>query len=132
MKNADINDMELGNLLFGNSRGEYHIEPREAYQSAFAEFLEANGFDGYGHNSGENRCFENDTFIIRPYYWGDDNEEAELPNFVYKPTGLEIRWYKYPMRDAYSNQDVDPEAFKAMLAECSKSMAVKPDRKAQE
>lgn len=121
MKPASIETMELGNLLFGNSRGEYSVEPREEYQEPFQEFLELNGFDSYGIR-GTNRGYENDTFIIRPYYWGDDEDTAALPNFVYKPTGLEISWYKYPMRDAYSNQDVDVETFKTILNNCAASM----------
>ena len=122
MKKATIDDMELGNLLFGHSYGVYHIEPRDVYQDAFAEFLFSHGFDGYGHPGNGEWSFENDTFIIRPYYWGEDEHEASLPNFVYKPSGLEIRWYKYPMRDAYSNQDVDIETFKTILDACAASL----------
>lgn len=128
MNKADIENMELGNLLFGNSRGEYHIEPREEYQDAFADFLFANGFDGYGFKDGK-REFENNKFIIRTYYWGEDEKIAALPNFVYKPTGLEISWYKYPMRDAYSNQDIDIESFKKMLQNCAESLSVNDDEK---
>lgn len=125
MKKAMLEDMELGNLMFGNSRGTYHVEPREEYQDAFCEFLYANGWDshairGDGYDAAYE--FENDTFIVRAYYWGEDEDIAELPNFVYKPTGLEISWYKYPMRDAYSNQDVSIDEFKKILAECEKSI----------
>ena len=123
MKLATMDDMELGNLIFGNSRGTYLVEPREDYQNAFCEFLARNGFDMYGHHEITNSCeFENNTFIIRTYYWGEDEEIAALPNFVYKPTGLEINWYKYPMRDAYSNHDVDIETFKKILDDCAKSL----------
>ena len=128
MNKADIETMELGNLLFGNSRGVFHIEPREEYQDAFAEFLFANGFDGYGFKDGD-REFENDKFIIRTYYWGEDEKIAALPNFVYKPSGLEISWYKYPMRDAYSNQDIDIESFRKVLQDCADSLTVNDDDK---
>ena len=50
------------------------------------------------------------------------DEKAALPNFVYKPTGLEISWYKYPMRDAYSNQDVSVVEFAKILEDCKQSM----------
>ena len=114
-------EMELGNLVFGHSRGLYHVEPREKYQDIFCKFLEAIGCDNYGYSdSGED--IDNDTFTLRPYYWGEDEEYAELPNFVYKPNGLEIRWYKYPMRDAYSNMDVDIKTFKNILKKCEKAM----------
>ncbi len=123
MKKANYpEDMELGNLLFGNSRGTYCVEPRSEYQDAFCEFLFTNGFDGYGYHGDDADDFENDTFVVRPYYWGDDEKIAELPNFVFKPTGLEISWYKYPMRDAYSNQDVDIATFRQILDGCEASM----------
>ena len=125
MKEATIENMELGNLMFGNSRGAYHVEPRMEYQDTFYEFLSNNIWDGYAlrTDGADNPYhFENDTFIVRAYYWGDDETIAELPNFVYKPTGLEISWYKYPMRDAYSNQDVDIEAFKQILKACQDSL----------
>lgn len=120
-----ITDMELGNLLFGNSRGRYHVEPRKVYQDAFCDFLYKNGWDGYAiRGDGFNAAYEyeNDTFIVRAYYWGEDEDIAALPNFVYKPTGLEISWYKYQMRDAYSNQDVSIEQFVEILADCERSM----------
>ena len=122
MRKAALENAELGNLMFGHSYGEYQVEPREVYQDMFIDFLYRNGFDGYGFNSNGDDCFENDTFIVRPYYWGEDDEIANLPNFVYKPTGLEIRWYKYPMRDAYSNADVSPEDFQNILNCCEESM----------
>ena len=121
MKKAVMEDMELGNLMFGNSRGEYAVEPREEYQEAFARFLDKLGFDYHGHDERGNGM-DNAVFTIRPYYWGEDESIAELPNFVYKPTGLEISWYKYPMRDAYSNQDVSMKDFEAILKDCLRSI----------
>lgn len=125
MKEATIDDMELGNLIFGNSRGVYKVAPREVYQDAFCDFLHANGWDSYairGDGFEAQYEYENDVFIIRAYYWGEDEEKAALPNFVYKPTGLEISWYKYPMRDAYSNQDVRVEDLVKILEDCERSM----------
>ncbi len=126
MKLATFDDMELGNMMFGNSRGTYVVVPREDYQDAFCEFLYANGWDGHAIRTDDlvpdPYEFENDTFVVRAYYWGEDEAIAELPNFVYKPTGLEISWYKYPMRDAYSNQDVSLEEFKDILDACARSM----------
>ena len=126
MKKATIDDMELGNLMFGNSRGEYAVEPREEYQDVFCDFLESIGCDmrGWSRIIAGNKT-ETDKFIVRPYYWGEDEDEAALPNFVYKPTGLKISWYKYPMRDAYSNQDISIEQFVEILADCAKSMKEK-------
>ncbi len=122
MKKSEWSDMELGNLMFGNSRGEYVVD-RDVYQEPFARFLKRNGWDweAIREDNGDME-FENDTFIMRAYYWGEDEEIAELPNFVYKPTGLEISWYKYPMRDAYSNQDVSLDEFKRIIADCERSL----------
>lgn len=114
--------MEIGNLLFGNSRGTYPVD-RDTYQDAFCNFLERNGFDGYGHKEGsDDDVFENDTFVIRPYYWGDDEDVAMLPNFVYKPENIELSWYKYPMRDAYCSIELTPEKLQEILTACEQSL----------
>jgi hypothetical protein len=131
MREATIQDMELGNLIFGNSRGKYVVEPRMKYQDAFYEFLEALKLDGYGYPTDRNRemadertntSFENDTFLIRPYYWGEEEEIQDLPNFVYKPDNITIDWYKYPMRDAYCNQNISIKRFKEILKACLASV----------
>ena len=128
MHKADVEDMELGNLIFGHSRGTYQVAPRMEYQRMFYDFLERNGFDSYGYyERGTERVYENDTFVIRPYYWGEDDDEAVLPNFEYKPMGLEIRWYKYPMRDAYSNMDISTTEFGRILRACEASMEAKEE-----
>lgn len=124
--------MELGNYIFGNSRGNYEID-REKYQDVFLEWLDAHGFDGYGcagdaqmaeRFTSENgdMYLETDVFLIRPYYWGEDKEIAAKPNFIYKPDGLEICWYKYPMRDAYSNVPMDSVDLLAILEKCAESL----------
>ena len=125
MEKASVDGMELGNIIFGNSRGLYHVTPREEYQDVFCEFLHANGFDMYGYKEGyKSREYDNGTFVIRPYYWGEDEEIAALPNFEFRPAGLQIKWYKYPMRDAYSNLDISVDELKRMLAACAASMRV--------
>lgn len=122
MKYASINDIEIGNLVFGNSRGEY-VVPRGVWQDVFCNFLERNDFSDYGfYNKGDEDYFENDTFIIRPYYWGDDEDIADLPNFVYKPTGFFMSWYKYPLRNAFASQDIKFIDFVNMLNVCERSL----------
>lgn len=128
----NYHEMELGNFLFGNSRGDFPIPDRTSWQDAFVElFIESDLFDGYGYyknnkNDPEHTTnrggYENDIFIINPYYWGDDEIIAELPNFVYKPTGFEIQWYKYPMRDSYMNQNISLDAAIKIWKECIESM----------
>ena len=124
--------MELGNLIFGNSRGEFPVE-RGDWQKVFCEFLEDMGFDSYGYvpmwASNELKKFqtarggfENDVFIINPYYWGEDDSEKVKPNFIFKKTGYTLDWYKYPLRDSYANQDISFAEFKEMIEECKKSV----------
>lgn len=87
----------------------------------------AHGFLGGQHGYGGN--WSSDVFDMRPYYWGDclcGGVEAdtpcepscptELPNFLYKPTGLEVRWYKYIGRG--QEVSADPGDIAAMLANC--------------
>jgi len=45
-----------------------------------------------------------------------------MPNFLYKPTGFEIQWYKYPMRDAYMNQKMSDKEFHKIILDCIKSI----------
>jgi hypothetical protein len=74
--------MELGNFLFGNSRGHYSVN--RSNQNAFVEdVLYRLGFDGYGivndeilckqHGFTENEVgiYNNGVFSIFPYWWAD-------------------------------------------------------------
>lgn len=123
--------MELGNAIFGNSRGEFEI-PRGEWQELFVEFLYDIGLDGYGYLESDELKgyetdrggFENDTFVVNPYYWSYDDEIMEEHNFVYKPSGLTIDWYKYPFRDSYSNKEITFEELKEILENCKESVIV--------
>lgn len=132
MNKASVQTIELGNLLFGHSRGEYAIG-REEFQEPFHEFLHNHEFDIYGLPDTDARAeqyvtkdgdnyFENDVFLLRPYYWGEDEEIAARPNFVYKPEGITIEWYKYSLRDAYCNKDISLEKFLEILQVCADSL----------
>lgn len=122
--------MELGNMFFGNSRGEFEV-PRGEWQDLFIEFLYDIGLDGYGFITDKSLKkyetdrggFENDTFLVNPYYWGEDESIAEEPNFVFKPNGLCIDWYKYPFRDSYSNMELTFDELSHILSECKSSVA---------
>ena len=116
--------MELGNAIFGNSRGTYEV-PREEFEDILISFLNELGLgdSGYDGQSDETYAtFDNEIFTIRPYYWGDNEEIEELPNFVFKPTDFQIQWYKYPLRDSYMNREIDVEQFKEIINECRKSV----------
>lgn len=121
--------MEIGNLLFGHSRGQYSV-PRE-WQNTFVEFLESIGCDGYGFFYPQKDLYAwqnsrggitNDTFEILPYYWGEDEEEMIRPNFKYFVNTYELKWYKYPLRDSYSNFILTYEQFCEMLDNCRRSV----------
>jgi len=45
------------------------------------------------------------------------------PNFLHKPSGLELRWYKYPLRDSYMSRPVTPKEWSMICAECMGSIA---------
>ena len=68
--------------------------------------------------------YENDTFCVYPFWWGDDDnlEEVNKANFIYKPTGLEIEWYKYPFRSSYMNQDLTRDELKHVFEMCYQSI----------
>lgn len=119
--------MELGNLIFGHSRGKVEI-PRD-WDNKFYEIIDSFNLNYHGqplHDPYGNDIKINDRggittskFEINPYWWGDmDDHEAERPNFLYYPTGYEIRWYKYPLRDAYANMELTYEQFSEIVKDC--------------
>ena len=121
--------MELGNMVFGNSRGEWPVPRNAGYERELIRLLllldpEDNIWRVYGTN------FENDVFWVMPYFWGDcDCQETHAPdcpvardNFHYKPSGFGLQWYKYPLRDSYANREVSVEEFRTMINECIASI----------
>jgi hypothetical protein len=123
--------MELGHALFGNSTSFGHKVDR-GFQDQFCDFLKEIGLDGYG-SDGTGKGFENDVFAVRPYYWGECENDVDdcdcehckrlaLPNFEFKPTEFCMDWYKYPLRDAYSNVGLTSKMLRDMIHECLKSV----------
>lgn len=79
--------------------------------------VRANGYGG----------FENSVFMLSPYYWGMSDDEdrevrSELPNFLFKPTGFEMRWYKYAFRDCRVNRPLTVEQMRRMWRICIQSV----------
>ena len=103
----------------GNSRGKYPID-RNLTQELFHTFLDICGWsDSYIE-------FKNDVFELNPYCWDEEDEKRyALPNFIYKPNSVTIKWYKYPMRDAYINKPLTLYEFWLMLDDCIKSVRSK-------
>ena len=128
-KIISLETIELGNLCFGNSRGTYSLnDVRDPMQNIWENFIERIDVDIYGYPgehskvimdiTPDRKTVDNDMFTIRPYYWGDDPDIADLPNFLFKPENVWIKWYKYALRDAYSNYDLTEEKFAEILAKC--------------
>lgn len=124
--------MELGNLIFGYPQAAYPV-PRGftkgtfEWQERFIKFLNHIGCDGYGFvndkthpNINHRGGITTELFEIKPYYWGEDRLEEDAANFIYFPTGYELRWYKCPLRDSYASQELSYKEFKKMLRECEK------------
>lgn len=111
------------------------FEVNRDWNNEFCDFLRDCGFDSYGcikdtslkitikkGKTDELEGFENDVFSVFPYYWGDDFELSDIPNFTYKPTGLQISWYKYPFRSSYMNQNISFSELEEILVHCSESL----------
>lgn len=117
--------MEFGNMMFGNSRGQFEFPDRDIVDfDEWGDLCVKAQLDFYGTPEVEREFygFDNDVFTIRPYYWGDDEELEMLPNFLYKPTGFEIQWYKYPFRDSYMNQNLTKEEILDIFKKCAESV----------
>ena len=112
--------MEIGNLLFGNSRGEHEVD-RGFYEQAFMPLWASSVFFSDG--------FENDVFVVRPYSWAECLCDgacacvAGLPNFEHKSTGFSVSWYKYPFRDSYSNKVITEEELRSIVRSCVASIS---------
>ena len=121
--------MEIGNLLFGHGvHGAYEVS-RSLQESVEWDFLlRRTKSDFYGYTIDEKHRnsmggYENDTFVINPYWWGDpDDDRSNAPNFLYKPTGFEIRWYKYPFRDSDMNIKLQMSQIRRIFEKCIKSI----------
>lgn len=133
--------MEVGNLLFGNSRGKYKFPDRKLVNAkSWRDLVEILGADDYMHIPEINQwcvraamrdvdgqwTFYDKThqklFQIFPYYWGEDEVLQARHNFVYKPgtpEELAIDWYKYPFRDAYLSRPASKTMLKRIFTECT-------------
>lgn len=224
--------MELGNIMFGNSRGEFEVERSPWVEGPWGEFMDAAGLDSDGCESTDGSISENDEYRIMSYDWdaecdcgaegamddwhdrhhhrpwcyqsivaarlyhkhgwrprgsgdawdaeylrppkglaftaetaiqdevrksfcdklglphpfgcavhctcdyevgaerrwgeiGGHTDSCRLvqPNFLHKPSGLAINWYKYPFRDSYSNVQLTKDMWRDVMKKCIASIA---------
>ena len=61
--------------------------------------------EGHENDSGG---YEDDVICIRPYDWGteEEPERASRPNLLFKPSGFNMGWYKYPWRGADMSENL--------------------------
>lgn len=120
--------MEIGNMIFA-----YHV-PRGETKGNFErgdwsiQFLDRIDCDGYGFYKqfkdeddplrNERGGITTELFEINPYYCGKNDDEFDLPNFIFKPSNYSLMWYKYPLRDSYANQELTFSEFSEMLKKC--------------
>ena len=91
-----------------------HFE-RQVNQDLYFAILEK----GFGRDTFiEDIDFENDVFKISPYKWYVNIE----PNFIHKPSGFKLWWYKYPLRSPEVNFDITHEQFSCILYDCINSV----------
>ena len=73
---------------------------------------------------------ENDIFYYKAeaedHTW--DDQGNYLPNFIYKPDGFRMCWYKYPLRSCYANRSISFDEFEKMVDACVKSLKTQPTK----
>jgi hypothetical protein len=54
---------------------------------------------------------------------GGHEDDCRLiqPNFLYKPTGFRINWYKYPFRDSYMTPKISAKKWREIVRHCIES-----------
>jgi hypothetical protein len=90
---------ELGQLVFGNPTFNFGTPE---FADALIEYLLEEIKRVYWNKNQEQmenfyECNLNGV-ELRPYYWGDNEEEIKKPNLKFNGLEQEIRWYKYPGR----------------------------------
>lgn len=112
-------ELELGQMLLSNNDwhqydADWAVEGLNMIAQVIAELRgeDPNGFRTLLTTNSGGEEFVNDVFEMRSYCWCDsgweDYEGSHAggcpPNFLYKPTGLVITWYKHAGRGNTSNK----------------------------
>ena len=99
-----------------------HDAKGEFERKVYDELCKKHGLSEYG-------CAVHCTCSYEPRaeaYWnelGGHSEGCRLiqPNFLYKPTGLRINWYKYPFRDSYMSPKISAKEWRSIIRNCIES-----------
>ena len=67
--------------------------------------------------------YQTDVFEMHAYYWGDDEDLSNRPNF--KCGDFEVHWYKWLGRGMSMNQDIDANRFFELIDKCLESVRAK-------
>ncbi len=73
--------------------------------------------------------YENETFLFKSFCWGcnicKQGEDNCRPNFIYKPTGFSISWYKYVGRGMEIHGATSKKQWLKIVLDCINSMGIK-------
>lgn len=121
---------ELGQAIFGGPTEEYPCpEYLVGLLGALAQEIERvewnrtqKPYDAPIHNVGE--VYDTDKFHMESYCWCDGEKHSDgcPPNFVYHPTGLRVRWYKYLGRGGSMDRIISTDHAVAMFDDCMTSV----------
>jgi hypothetical protein len=85
---------------------------------------------GLGGEYGYGAKWDSDMFMMHPFCWCDEdhcpwcNGEGE-PNFLFKPTGFSISWYKYIGRGMEIHPELTRDEIVEMFTQCRKDVEKK-------
>lgn len=93
------------------------------------QLVELTGSDAYMYTNSQT-CknefggYENEVFSITPYNWND--EGTNRPNFLHKPTGFAMQWYKYPFRGTFMTDALSVDEISNIFCNCVNSIRKEP------
>lgn len=114
--------LEVGQMLFGNPVESHEMPYEEWVRPPFDELVERVR-DVLGPDADEGYVpeFSNEVFVLRPYYWGEDEGEAAKPNFEVFGE-VRVTWYKYPFRGSYASELLTRSRWRELLRRCMDSL----------
>lgn len=115
--------MNIDPVKEGESPFVHPIDDRGQWGEIFEPLFSALNSDCYGKH------FENAVFEMHPYCWCDKDDCPQCgqietqANFLHKPTGLAVRWYKYAFRATETNcKVIRPAELRKIVQECIDSL----------